>query len=81
MTDPENPEEDFATLFAASTQTRRLQTGKPVDGTIVSVGPEVALIDVGAKGEASIAIDELKNDDGVVDAKVGDRIQATVVRR
>ena len=79
MTDPENLEEDFATLFAASTQTKRLQTGKPVDGTIVSIGPEVALIDVGAKGEASIAIEELKNDDGVVDAKVGDRIQATVV--
>ena len=32
MTDPENLEEDFATLFAASTQTKRLQTGKPVDG-------------------------------------------------
>jgi len=79
VTDPENLEEDFATLFAASTQTKRLQTGKPVDGTIVSIGPEVALIDVGAKGEASIAIEELKNDDGVVDAKVGDRIQATVV--
>ena len=79
MTDPENPEEDFATLFAASTQTKRLQTGKPVDGIIVAIGPEVALVDVGAKGEASIAIDELKNDDGVVDAKVGDRIQATVV--
>jgi len=79
VTDPENPEEDFATLFAASTQTKRLQTGKPVDGIIVAIGPEVALVDVGAKGEASIAIDELKNDDGVVDAKVGDRIQATVV--
>ena len=79
MTDPENPEEDFATLFAASTQTRRLQTGKPVDGIIVAIGAEVALVDVGAKGEASIAIDELKDDDGVVDAKVGDRIQATVV--
>ena len=31
------------------------------------------------RGEASIAIGELKNEDGVIEAKVGDRIQATVV--
>jgi len=34
---------------------------------------------VGSKGEASISVDELRNDDGVVEAKVGDRIQATIV--
>jgi len=72
-------EEDFATLFAASVQTKRVQNGQTVDGIIVAIGPEVALVDVGAKSEASIAIGELKNEDGVIEAKVGDRIQATVV--
>ena len=72
-------EEDFAALFEASIKTRRLTTGQTVDGVIVAVGPEVALVDVGAKGEASIDLDELKNDDGVVEAKVGDRIHATIV--
>jgi small subunit ribosomal protein S1 len=72
-------EEDFAALFAASQQTKRLATGETVEGTIVAIGPEVALVDVGAKGEASLAIDELENEDGGVDARVGDRIQATIV--
>jgi small subunit ribosomal protein S1 len=72
-------EEDFATLFAASVQTKRLKNGQTVDGVIVTIGPEVALVDVGAKSEAAIAIGELKNDDGAIDVKVGDRIQATVV--
>ena len=76
---PESNEEDFATMFAASVQTKRLHNGQPVDGVIVAIGPEVALIDVGSKGEASIATDELKNDDGGIDVKVGDRIQATIV--
>jgi small subunit ribosomal protein S1 len=72
-------EEDFATLFAASIQTRRLQNGQTVDGIIVGIGPEVALVDVGAKSEATIAIGELKNEDGTIEARIGDRIQATVV--
>jgi len=75
----DNDTEDFATLFAASVQTRRFQNGQTVEGTIVAIGPEVALIGIGAKGEASISVDELKNDDGTIDAKVGDRIQATIV--
>jgi small subunit ribosomal protein S1 len=74
-----NDEEDFAALFAASQQAKRLATGETVDGTIVAIGPEVALVDVGAKGEASLAVDELRNEDGNVDAKVGDRVQATIV--
>jgi small subunit ribosomal protein S1 len=73
------PEEDFAALFAASEQTKKLMTGQTVEGTIVAIGPEVALVNVGAKGEASLSIDELRNDDGVVEAQVGDRIQATIV--
>jgi small subunit ribosomal protein S1 len=72
-------DEDFAALFAASQQAKRLATGETVEGSIVAIGPEVALVDVGAKGEASLAIDELRNEDGQVEAKVGDRIQATIV--
>jgi small subunit ribosomal protein S1 len=74
-----NDEDDFAALFAASQQAKRLATGETVDGVIVAIGPEVALVDVGAKGEASLAVDELRNEDGDVEARVGDRIQATIV--
>src|SRR5262249_25737071 len=34
---------------------------------------------VGAKSEASISLDELRDDDGALEFGVGDRIQATVV--
>src|SRR5438477_8801378 len=77
--DPKNPEDDFAALFAASSRTRRLERGQAVDGTIVAIGQDVAFVDVGGKGEATIALDELKNDAGDVEFKAGDRIQATVM--
>jgi small subunit ribosomal protein S1 len=73
------PEEDFAAMFAASQQARQFEKGQTIQGRIVAIGPEVAFVDVGGKGEAVVDIDELKNADGVVDVAVGDRIQATVV--
>ena len=72
------PEEDFAALFAASTQARQFEKGQTVEGTIVGIGSDVAFVDVGGKGEAVVDVAELKNADGVVEARVGDRIQAVV---
>ncbi|HUF48307.1 MAG TPA: S1 RNA-binding domain-containing protein [Vicinamibacterales bacterium] len=73
------PDEDFATLFEASARTSRVEKGQTVEGTVVAIGPEVAFVNVGGKGEAMIAIDELKNQDGLLEVVVGDRLQATVV--
>lgn len=72
-------DEDFAAMFAASVQTKRLENGQSVEGTIVAIGTDAAFVNVGAKGEATLALDELRNEEGVVEAAVGDRIQATVV--
>jgi small subunit ribosomal protein S1 len=72
-------EEDFAAMFEASTQAKRLDQGELVEGTIVAIGPEVALVDVGRKGEAVMDIAELKNADGEIEVALGDRIQAMVV--
>src|SRR5688572_3710379 len=66
-------------MFEASTQARRIDRGQTINGTIVSIGAEVALVDVGGKSEAVIDIDELKDSDGDVEVAVGDRIQALVV--
>ena len=71
--------EDFAALFAASVQTKRFEVGQHVAGTIVAIGPEVAFVNVGAKGEATIALDELKNEEGALEVAKGDRIEATVM--
>ena len=72
-------EDDFASLFEASLQAKRFEEGQTIEGTIVAIGPEVAFIDVGGKGEATIDVDELKDDAGVVDVEVGQRIEAMVV--
>jgi small subunit ribosomal protein S1 len=72
-------EEDFAALFEASIQqTKSLDKGEIAEGCIVAIGPEVALVDVGGKGEAVISIDELKNADGEIEVAIGDTIQAMV---
>jgi small subunit ribosomal protein S1 len=66
-------------MFEASLKAKRFEKGQTIEGTIVAIGPEVAFIDVGGKGEASIDISELKDPDGDIEVVVGERIQAVVV--
>ena len=77
MSEPQ--EEDFATMFEASLQAKRVTQGQTVEGTIVRIGAEVALVDVGGKSEAVIDVGELKDADGTLEVAVGDRIEAVVV--
>jgi small subunit ribosomal protein S1 len=72
-------EEDFAALFAASATAKQFDRGQTVEGTIVAIGPKVAFVSIGGKGEAEIDLAELKDADGDVEVSVGDRIQAKVV--
>jgi small subunit ribosomal protein S1 len=72
-------DDDFAALFEASIQTKRFSRGQTIEGTIVALGPEVAFVNVGGKGEATIELEELKDDEGDVEVNVGDRISAVVV--
>jgi small subunit ribosomal protein S1 len=74
-----NPDEDFATMFEVSERARRVTKGQIIEGTIVAIGEESALVDVGSKSEAEIDIDDLRDEDGALEVKVGDRIQAMVV--
>ena len=73
------PDEDFAAMFEASLKAKRVEKGQTIEGTIVAIGPEVAFVNVGGKGEAMIEIDELKDAEGDLEVAVGDRIQAVVV--
>jgi small subunit ribosomal protein S1 len=77
VSEPE--EEDFEKLFEASQQARRIEKGRTIEGTVVAIGEESALVDVGGKSEAEIDIDELKDEEGDLEVAVGDRIKATVV--
>ena len=73
-------DEDFAALFAASERhARQFDRGQLVEGTVVAIGPKVAFVSVGGKGEAEIDVAELKDDTGALEVAVGDRLQARVV--
>jgi small subunit ribosomal protein S1 len=74
-------EEDFAALFEASIKTtaRQFSRGQQVEGTIVSIGPKVAFVNIGGKGEAEIDVAELKDHEGDIEVSVGDRLSAIVV--
>jgi small subunit ribosomal protein S1 len=72
-------EEDFAAMFETSVKARQFTRGQTVDGTIVGIGPKVAFVNIGGKGEAEIDVAELKDADGDIEVNVGDRITAMVV--
>jgi small subunit ribosomal protein S1 len=72
-------DEDFAAMFEASLQLKRFERGQTLEGRIVGIGQDVAFVDVGGKGEATIELAELRDAEGDLEVAVGDRIQATVV--
>ena len=72
-------EEDFATMFEASVKARQFSRGQTVEGTVVAIGPKVAFVNIGGKGEAEIDVAELKDADGDIEVSAGDRITAMVV--
>jgi small subunit ribosomal protein S1 len=72
-------EEDFAAMFEASVKTRRFTRGQSIEGTIVAIGPDTSLVNVGGKGEAVIETADLKDHENDLEFSVGDRIQAIVV--
>lgn len=72
-------EEDFARLLEESIRPRSFEEGQTVEGTVVAVTAEFAFLDIGGKGEATLDLDELRDDHGEIEVRVGDRITALVV--
>jgi small subunit ribosomal protein S1 len=72
-------QEDFASMFEASVKARQFKRGQQIEGTIVAIGPKMAFVDIGGKGEAEIDVAELKDADGDIEVSAGDRITAMVV--
>lgn len=66
-------------MLEESLAARFHQEGETVEGTIVAVGQEVAFVDVGGKGEATIDLQELADPESNIQVKVGDTVRAVVV--
>ena len=81
MTDTPDDSEDFATLFARQEATGpALQVGQAVKGRVFHITGEAVFVDVGGKGEAWIDATELTDEQGKLRVKVGDEVEATVVK-
>jgi small subunit ribosomal protein S1 len=72
-------DDDFARMLEESLAPKSYREGDTVTGTIVAIGPELAFVDIGGKGEAAIDVAELTDPDSDVHAKVGDTVKAVVV--
>ena len=71
--------EEFARMLDDSLAPRSYREGETVKGTIVAFGPEVAFVNIGGKGEATIDLEELADPDSGAVVKVGDTVKAVVV--
>ncbi len=74
-----DPDDDFARMLEESLAPKSYREGETISGTIVAIGSDVAFVDVGGKGEATIALEELVDPDSDAEVKVGDTVQAVVV--
>ncbi len=57
---------------------KRFAEGEVVTGRIISVDREHVLVDIGYKSEGQIRIHEFKDEEGNIDAHVGDKIEVMV---
>ncbi len=72
-------DDDFGRMLEESFQAERFDEGQTVTGTVVAIRSDVAFVDVGGKGEATIDVEELRDEEGDLEVEVGDRIEAVVV--
>jgi small subunit ribosomal protein S1 len=73
-------EEDFASLFEASSQIdNTVRRDNKITGNIVSIGDEWVFVDIGYKSEGAISREELLDSNREMTLKVGDPITAYVI--
>ncbi len=75
----EEPEETMESLMAMYEESfNRFAEGELVTGKIISIDKEHVLVDIGYKSEGRIKIREFRDEEGIVNFKVGDRVEVMV---
>ncbi len=74
------PSTEFATLLEESDSRnyREVSTGDKITGTLREIGASVAFVDFGGRSEASIDLQELRDESGALKYEIGDTIEAFV---
>jgi len=69
-------EDDFAALFEQSLQeTAEIREGSIVNGTVVDIIGDYAVVDIGIKAEGQVPLREFADEDGTIQVNVGDKIE------
>jgi small subunit ribosomal protein S1 len=77
----QNGDEDFAALFAESLQKEEVKEGEILRGTVIAVGKDYAIVDIGYKSEGQVALEEFRHADGTIDVKPGDLVDVLLESR
>src|SRR3954447_3867636 len=74
-------DENFAEMFAESLGQDSVKEGEILRGTVIAVGKDFAIIDVGYKSEGQVPLEEFRNADGSISVKPGDVVDVLLDKR
>jgi len=79
-TNPTSPalENSFAALFEESLSRQEMRIGEVITAEVISVDPNVVIVNAGLKSESTIATEEFKNDRGEIEVKPGDFVSVAI---
>lgn len=81
---PAAEEQNFAQLleqFESESEAAGPKVGERRSGTVVNVKDDVVLVDIGAKAEGIIPIDQVRTPEGTVELKAGDPLEVVIEGR
>src|SRR5512141_1173842 len=74
-------EEDFAAMLAESFGQDNVKEGEILRGTVIAVGKDYAIVDVGYKSEGQVPLEEFRTADGTIGVKPGDVVDVLLESR
>jgi len=78
-TETQTPEtENFALMFEESLQRQEMRAGEVITAEVTRIDHNFVVVNAGLKSESYISIDEFKNDQGEVEATVGDYVSVAI---
>ncbi len=74
-------DDDFAALFAESLLQENAKEGEIIRGTVISVGKDYAIVDIGYKSEGQVPLEEFRGADGQIHVAAGDVVDVLLESR
>jgi small subunit ribosomal protein S1 len=78
MTQEVHMSESFAQMLEESFATKAIKPGAILTGIVVSISPDVVIVNAGMKSEAVIDVSQFKNEAGELEVQVGDEVEVAL---